>query len=99
MLSTILKFDVIITPLQAGQLIARMQADNVEPCRKLHNIPLEHPFITLQKIGFIRGSMSIAIIERQFNTHLMDDICYLRGSDMRHLYFARKTKIALHQEG
>src|SRR5712692_4448438 len=42
--------------------------------------------------------MTIAIVEDQLDAHLVGYICYLRSSNLSHLYFTRQTKIALYQE-
>src|SRR5258708_34125709 len=42
--------------------------------------------------------MTIAIVEDQFNAHLVGCIGYRRSTNLSHLYFTRQTKIALYQE-
>jgi hypothetical protein len=61
MVSSIFKGKIIITTLEPLQLIPCMQSNHIVPRRKLDDIPLHHPFITLKKIGSIRGDMTIAI--------------------------------------
>jgi hypothetical protein len=72
-----------------------MESDHSVPRWKLHDIPLHHPFITLQKIGIVRRDMAVAIIQHDFNTHLMGDIGDGRGPNMRDFDLSCQPKIAL----
>src|SRR5579859_2843234 len=81
--------DIIVATLEARQLVAGMQAHDIGPGRKLHNIPLQHPFVALHEIGIIRRYISVIVVQDYLDAHLVRSIGQRYRSNLSYFDFAR----------